>query len=81
VTVTLLAGLHWTEYHYVLGGNVNFMQGRYLFPLIGLGGAAFAKALTLLAPAWRAPVLAGVIGLLVVLQLYGFGLVLERYYA
>ena len=81
VTGALLAGLHWTEYHYVLAGNVNFMQGRYLFPLIGLGGAALAKALTLVPSSRRPSVLAGVIGLLLALQLYGMGLVLERFYA
>jgi hypothetical protein len=81
VAVTLLAGLHWTEYHYVLGGNVNFMQGRYLFPLIGLGALILAKALTLVPTGWRATVVAAGIGLLVVLQLYGLGLALQRYYA
>lgn len=81
VVVTMLAGLHWTEYHYVLGGNVNFMQGRYLFPLLGLFGLALAKALTLVPPGRRASVAGAVIGLLVVLQLYGLGLVLQRYYA
>jgi hypothetical protein len=81
VVAALLAGLHWTEYHYVLDGNVNFMQGRYLFPLIGLGGAILAKALTLVPEGRRGQVLAGVIGLLAGLQLYGLGLVLERYYA
>jgi 4-amino-4-deoxy-L-arabinose transferase-like glycosyltransferase len=81
VVVTLLAGLHWTEYHYVLGGNVNFMQGRYLFPLIGLGALILAKALTLVPIRWRVTVIACGIGLLLVLQLYGLGLALQRYYA
>jgi 4-amino-4-deoxy-L-arabinose transferase-like glycosyltransferase len=78
---TLLAGLHWTEYHFILSGNVNFMQGRYLFPLLGIGGVALAKALTLVPPARRATAVATVLGLLVALQLYGLGLVLQRYYA
>jgi 4-amino-4-deoxy-L-arabinose transferase-like glycosyltransferase len=81
VAATLLAGLHWTEYHYVLGGNVNFMQGRYLFPLIGIFGLALAKGLTLVPVGWRATAVAGVLGLLLTLQLYGLGLVLQRYYA
>jgi 4-amino-4-deoxy-L-arabinose transferase-like glycosyltransferase len=81
VVVALLAGVHWTDYHYVIGGNVNFMQGRYLFPLVGLGALALAKALTLVPAGWRANVVAAGIGLLVVLQLYGLGLVLQRYYA
>ena len=80
VVAALLAGLHWTEYHYVLDGNVNFMQGRYLFPLIGLAGAVLAKALTLVPETRRAHVVAAVVGVLVGLQLYGLGLVLERYY-
>jgi len=81
VVVALLAGVHWTDYHYVIGGNVNFMQGRYLFPLVGLGALALAKALTLVPAGWRATVVAAGMGLLVVLQLYGLGLVLQRYYA
>jgi 4-amino-4-deoxy-L-arabinose transferase-like glycosyltransferase len=80
-TATLLAGLHWTEYHFVLSGNPNFMQGRYLLPLVGIGGLALAKALTLVPPAWRMTAVAGIAGLLVALQLYGLGLVLQRYYA
>lgn len=81
VAGTLLAGLHWTEYHFVIGGNPNFMQGRYVLPLVALGGAALAKALTLVPRVWRAPGVAMAIGLLVALQLYSLGLVLQRYYA
>ena len=81
VLAALLAGLHWTEYHYILQGNVGFMQGRYLLPLIGLGGAVLAKALTLVRRDWRPTAVAAVVGLLVALQLYSLGLVIERYYA
>jgi 4-amino-4-deoxy-L-arabinose transferase-like glycosyltransferase len=81
VVTALLAGLHWTEYHYILNGNVGFMQGRYILPLIGLWGAVLAEALTLLRPDRRPTAVALVVGLLVALQLYGLGLVVERYYA
>jgi uncharacterized membrane protein len=75
---SLVAGLHWTDFH--LGG-ASFMQGRYLFPLVGLFGCAAAAALTLLPERARAAVAgAGISGLLI-LHLLSLGLVAERFYA
>jgi hypothetical protein len=31
----LLAGLHWTDYKLIEAGTAGFVQGRYLFPVIG----------------------------------------------
>jgi 4-amino-4-deoxy-L-arabinose transferase-like glycosyltransferase len=76
----LIAGLHWTDYHQIKDG-LGFMQGRYLFPLIGLIGVALAGVVSLF-PDRRRPSAAGV----AVAALLGFhvlclGLVLERFYA
>ncbi len=81
LVVPLLGALHWTEYHLIIGGQVNFNQGRYLFPLVGLMGAMVAQALTVVRGSWRAVAAGGVLGGLVVLQLFSLGLVLTRYYA
>jgi 4-amino-4-deoxy-L-arabinose transferase-like glycosyltransferase len=74
----LVIGLHWTEYRLHDQGLIN--QGRYLFPLVGLGGLVFAAAVTSVPARARAPVVAGCIGLLAVLELFSIGLVAERFY-
>ena len=48
----LLGGLHWTDYHQLEAGAAGFMQGRYLFPVIGIFGLVLAGALSLV-PARR----------------------------
>jgi 4-amino-4-deoxy-L-arabinose transferase-like glycosyltransferase len=77
----LLAGLHWTDYHQLEAGSRGFMQGRYLFPLIGLGGAALAAIVALLPRRWQPTGAATVVGLVLVLQVLSLGLVAERFYA
>ena len=47
VVLTLLAGLHWTEFRTLVGGTGPFNQGRYLLPLVSLFGAAVAAAVAL----------------------------------
>jgi hypothetical protein len=78
VVLALMVGLHVTEYQ---KGGINFIQGRYLLPVLPLVGLAVARALRFL-PARRIAQGAGVVlaGLLV-LNLFGLGLVLERFYA
>jgi 4-amino-4-deoxy-L-arabinose transferase-like glycosyltransferase len=77
---TLLAGLHWTDFNFLLGGS-EFMQGRYLLPLIALAGVAAAAALTALPYRWR-PVAAGMtLGGLFVAQLIALATTLTRFYA
>ena len=51
----LLAGLHWTEFRTLTGGSGAFNQGRYLLPLIALGGAAVAATVALVPERLRAP--------------------------
>lgn len=81
VALTLLAGLHWTEYKEIEAGSANFNQGRYLFPLLGLAGLAVAQAVRVLAPARRGVAVAGVLGALFALQVASLALVAARFYA
>jgi 4-amino-4-deoxy-L-arabinose transferase-like glycosyltransferase len=79
--LTLLAGLHWTEFRTLVGGAGPFNQGRYLLPLISLMGAATAAATTAL-PARRRALAAGlVVGGLFVLQVFSLAIVGGRFYA
>ena len=80
VALALLAGLHWSDYHVLKTGTSRFMQGRYIFPLVGLMGCALAAAL----PRARAHARRRgrrAIGGLFVFHLFSLGLVLERFYA
>jgi hypothetical protein len=79
--LTLLAGLHWTEFRTLVGGTGPFNQGRYLLPLISLGGTALAAALTLVPRRRLAPVVGVVLGGLVVLQVFSLAIVAGRFYA
>jgi 4-amino-4-deoxy-L-arabinose transferase-like glycosyltransferase len=77
----LFAGLHWTDYHQLQAGSRGFMQGRYLFPLIALGGAMLAGVVALLPRRWQPAGAGAVVGLVLVLQLLSLGLIAERFYA
>ena len=48
VVLSLLAGLHWTEFRTLVGGTGPFTQGRYLLPLVSLFGVAVAAAIAVL---------------------------------
>jgi 4-amino-4-deoxy-L-arabinose transferase-like glycosyltransferase len=78
--IALLAGLHWSDFHVLVAGN-RFMQGRYIFPLVGLMGCALAAAASLLGPRFRGPAIGAALGGLFVFHLFSLGLVLERFYA
>ena len=73
----LVLGLHIAEYN--VRGPTN--QGRYLFPLASLGGAAVAAAVTLVPGRARAAAIGLVLGGLVVYQLACLGLMASHYYA
>jgi 4-amino-4-deoxy-L-arabinose transferase-like glycosyltransferase len=81
VTVSLLAGLHWTEYQTLLHGGPGLNQGRYLLPLVGVAGLVVARALQAVPALARAQAVGVVIGALLVLQFLSLGLMLERFYA
>jgi len=79
--VTLLATLHWTDYHQLAAGSPGFMQARYLFPLVGIAGLVVAQALRLLVPSRRAIGVGALLGGLCVLQLYALCVSAVRFYA
>jgi 4-amino-4-deoxy-L-arabinose transferase-like glycosyltransferase len=79
VVLTLLAGLHWTDFHLSAGGS--FMQGRYLLPLLAIAGLTLAQALRLLSPRRRVWGVAVVLAALFALQALSLGTMLERFYA
>ena len=78
VTVSLLAGLHWSEFRISVNG---FNQGRYILPLVGIAGLAVAQAIRLLPARRQAWGAAAVIAGLFALQLFSLELVAERFYA
>ncbi|HEX2105063.1 MAG TPA: DUF2142 domain-containing protein [Solirubrobacteraceae bacterium] len=81
VAVTLVAGLHWTEFKMLTSGQGPFNAGRYLLPLAGIAGLAVALAVRV-APVGRRPVaVATALGGLFALNLCSFGLMMERFYA
>jgi len=79
--LSLLAGLHWTEYRMLASGQGPFNNGRYLLPLVGIAGLAVATALRWLRPAARSLGVAGTLAALLVLNVLSLGLCLERFYA
>lgn len=81
VALTLLAGLHWTDYHQIKSGAVAFAQGRYLLPLVGVAGLVLAGAVLALPARARPAAVALALGGLVAFNVFSFGLVLERYFA
>jgi 4-amino-4-deoxy-L-arabinose transferase-like glycosyltransferase len=81
VAAVLIAGLHWTEYRLLRTGAGPFNVGRYLFPLIGVGGLAVAQTVRTLRPAWRPAGAAVVLSGLLLLNVLSLGLMVERFYA
>jgi 4-amino-4-deoxy-L-arabinose transferase-like glycosyltransferase len=79
--LTLLAGLHWTEFRTLVGGSGPFNQGRYLLPLIGLMGAAVAATVALVPERRRMTVAGLVLGGMFALQAFSLAIVIGRFYA
>jgi 4-amino-4-deoxy-L-arabinose transferase-like glycosyltransferase len=80
-TVTLLAGLHWTEFQQIRRGGTPLNQGRYLLPLVGVAGLVVVQALRALPARLRPHGVAALIGGMLVMQLVALGLMLDRFYA
>ena len=80
-SLSLLAGLHWTDYHELESGSKGFMQARYLFPLIAVFGAALAAAVSVVPARARPAIAGGTVAALFVFQLFAIGLVAGRFYA
>jgi 4-amino-4-deoxy-L-arabinose transferase-like glycosyltransferase len=81
VTVSLIGGLHWSEYGLIKAGASNFNQGRYLLPLAGIAGLLLALGIRRLAPRLRPLAVGGALGGLLALQLFSLALNLQRFYA
>lgn len=79
--ITLLAGLHITDYRMYANHKAPFMQGRYLLPVGAIAALVLAQATRALPARARQPGVAVVLGGLVVLQIACLGLVAGRYYA
>ena len=80
-SATLIAALHWTDYHNITGGSGAFMQGRYLFPLVTIAGLAVAQALRWFDGAARRVGAGVALGGLFAFQLCSLALVATRFYA
>jgi hypothetical protein len=79
--VTLLAGLHWTDYHMLVDNESPFIQGRYLLPVGAVLALVVAQAVRALPARFRTVAIASVLGGLVALQLACLAIVATRYYA
>lgn len=80
VTLSLLAGLHWSDYRLIQGGG-SFAQGRYLLPLVGVAGVVLGLGIRRLAPERRGVAVAAVLGSLFVVQAVALTVVVQRFYA
>ena len=78
---TLLAGLHWTDYHMYVKHNPPFLQGRYLLPVGSLFALVLAQAVRAAPVRLRGATAGAVLGGLIVFQIACLGLIAARYYA
>jgi 4-amino-4-deoxy-L-arabinose transferase-like glycosyltransferase len=76
----LLLLLHWAEYTIVKLDNQAFLQGRYILPLIPLGGLAVSGGISLLRRRWQSLAVATLIAGLVILQLGSLAITVDRYF-
>lgn len=80
-TLSLLVGLHLSEFAVLRDSQGLINQGRYLFPLISLAGLAAAAALTAVPVRARLTALGVGVGALSSLSLLSIGLTAARFYA
>ncbi|WP_026909686.1 DUF2142 domain-containing protein [Patulibacter minatonensis] len=79
--VGVLAGVHLQDYDNGVKGLLPFAQGRYLFPVAGIGALAVGGAVAAFPARWR-PTAAGTwLAFLIVLQVAALALNATRYYA
>lgn len=79
--VGVLAGVHLQDFLNSVDGELPFAQGRYLFPVAGIGGLAVGAAVLAVPDRWRAAVTSGWLGFLVVFQIAALSIVALRFYA
>lgn len=78
--IGLMLVLHWADYTFISVQRHPVEQGRYLLPLIAVGGLGLAGGITLLRPRWRGAAVGVVLALLVTLQVASIGLTMGRYF-
>ena len=79
--ISLLVGLHLSEFAVLRDSQALINQGRYLFPLISLAGLIAAAALAAIPPRARLATLGVGVGALASLSLLSIGLTAARFYA
>ncbi|MEA2412918.1 MAG: hypothetical protein QOC77_3479 [Thermoleophilaceae bacterium] len=77
---TLLAGLHWTDFHMLVDGKPPFVQGRYMLPVGALLALVVTQAVRAVPQRFRTIAIACVLGGLVAFQIAALALVASRYY-
>jgi len=77
----LMLALHWVDYTYLTIARHAVEQGRYILPLVAIGGLAVAGSVSLLRRRWRAPAVGILIAGLLTLQLASLAVTAERYFA
>jgi hypothetical protein len=77
----LMLVLHWVDYTYLTIARHAVEQGRYILPLVAIGGLAVAGTVSLLRPRWRAPAVGILIAGLLTLQLASLAVTAEHYFA
>jgi hypothetical protein len=80
VVVTLLAGLHVTDYRQIKAGT-SFFQGRYVLPLAPIGALALAGAVATIPRRLQSSVVALCLAGFLVLNVWAAGITLGRFYA
>ena len=81
LAASLVLGLHWAEYRQFIDIHLSLIQGRYLLPLLPIGGLAAAAALYNLRPAARPVALSVLLVALLALNVFSLGIVVGRFYA
>lgn len=80
VALSLLVGLHWTEYRLLDSGGGPFNVGRYLLPLAGIVGLAVGLVVRTARPAHRPTVAAVALSGLFALNLFSLAMMFGRFY-
>lgn len=80
-TLGVLAGVHLQDYSNAVNGGPAFAQGRYLFPVAGIGALAVAAAVKALPARVQDLAAGGWLGFMIILQVASFALLATRFYA
>jgi len=78
--VALLGLLHITEYRVLISGGGQFLQGRYLLPVIGVLGLAFGLIVSAIPRPARAPSCALLLTGLLAFQVISLATIVQGYY-